>query len=609
DQPGELRFEADGLTVQSSKAQAVLLPGGGRASADFLVGAETTGEATVRASALTAEASDALQLPLPVLPHGVREEVGWAGSGSSRWTFDLPADTDLATVKGTLYLTPSLAAAVSPALSFLAGFPYGCTEQTMSRFLPSVLAVRAGELARLPEEVAVDLDEMVQAGFKRLYDFQHDDGGWGFWQYDASSPFISAYVVSGLLEAREAGYLVRESVLGRGLTYLEEVVASRDASGVVGADARAYAYYALARAGRNIDGLSAIVGVREMSPYGLALSVLAFAAGEREVEANLYLDALISRITERERVAYWESGAPRYFWNDDRIEATAYGLEALARLRPDEPIIAKVVNWLLLERRGARWVSTKDTAAVVKSALVLAERTGEAAADYEVRVTMNAQAGGTAHIEGQGASGLEVPLDGLQAGRNRLELSVTGSGSLYASAAVSYVSERDYLSPQADGMVVTRSYEALSADYLQSERRYVYTPAPLAAASAVGDYVLVTVTIKPEHQQSYRYVLVNEPLPAGYSVVEDDNAFRIAGRSSRHGDDYYGWNYFYDGREIHDERVDYYFSYLDAPVTFTYLLRAETPGHFTALPTQAWLMYEPEVRGIGIQGELGVAAN
>jgi alpha-2-macroglobulin len=607
DQPGELRFEAEGLTLDGPDAQAVFLPTGGRASADFLVDAEATGEAIIRASALTPEASDALELPLPVLPRGVREEAGWAGSGSDRWSFTLPAETDLATARGTLYLTPSLAAAVSPALSFLAGFPYGCTEQTMSRFLPSVLAARAGELARLPEAVAEGLGEMVEAGLARLYDFQHDDGGWGFWQFDTSSPFISAYVVSGLLEAREAGYRVREGVLERGLGYLQEVVASRNESGVVDADSKAYAYYALARAGRNIDGLGAIVGVREMSPYGLALSVLAFAAQEREVEANLYLDLLMSRVTERERVAYWESGAPRYFWNDDRVEATAYGLEALARLRPDEPMIAKIVNWLLLERQGARWVSTKDTAAVVKAALVLAERTGEEAADYRVSVTLNGRELGTQSVPGQAARGLEVPLEGLQAGRNQLELSVEGEGNLYASALVSYVSERDYLSPQAEGLTVTRKYEALSADYLESERRYVYTPAPLTGKSAVGDYVLVTVTIEPE--QSYRYVLVNEPLPAGYSVVEDDHAFRVAGRASPHGEDYYGWNQYYDGREIHDERVDYYFSYLDAPVTFTYILRAETPGRFTALPTQAWLMYEPEVRGIGVQGELGVAAN
>jgi alpha-2-macroglobulin len=30
-----------------------------------------------------------------------------------------------------------------------------------------------------------------------------------------------------------------------------------------------------------------------------------------------------------------------------------------------------------------------------------------------------------------------------------------------------------------------------------------------------------------------------------------------------------------------------------------YILRAQTPGTFTALPTQAELMYDPDVRGRG----------
>ena len=122
--------------------------------------------------------------------------------------------------------------------------------------------------------------------------------------------------------------------------------------------------------------------------------------------------------------------------------------------------------------------------------------------------------------------------------------------------------------------------------------------------AAVGDYVLVTVNIKPKGD--YRYVLVNEPLPAGYRIVEEDQAFRIAGVKPRYGYGYYGWNYWYDGREVYDERVDYYFAALTNPVTFTYIVRAETPGTFAALPTQAWLMYEPEVQGTGPDATLQV---
>ena len=611
EQNGRLELAAGGLTLLEPEPQQTTLPAGGRSSADFRVSAERAGAAEVTATVLTPAASDATKVPIPVLPHGLRSELGWADAGRGRWTFDLPANSDLSTVGGTLYLTPSLAAAVSPALSYLAGYPYGCTEQTMSRFYPSVLAARAGDLARLPDDVAADLDDMVAKGLERLYTFQHDDGGWGFRQYDGSSPFISAYVVSGLLDAKAAGYRVEESVLEHALDYLKTVVetpASDTATNnLVDADGKAYAFFALAQAGRPIDGLGSVVGRADMSSYGLALSVLAFHTARRDVEANLYLDELLSRVTERERVAYWDTGAPRYRWNDDRVEATAYALEALAELRPDAPVLPKVVNWLLLERNGARWVSTKDTAAVVRAALTLADTTGETPQATNTRVS--------ARLNGQELSGtrldtpdttVQAPLNGFRPGRNTLEVDVSGGGTLYTSAEVAFFSEQESFTPQTDHFTIQRRYERLTPVFDEKEQTYTHSRETLSGPTEVGDYVLVTVTLDPK--DDYRYVLVNEPLPAGYRVVENDQAFRVAGLEPRYGYDYYGWNYPYDGREVYDERVDYYFSALSEPVTFTYILRAETPGAFTALPTQAWLMYEPEVRGAGPDALLQVVA-
>jgi uncharacterized protein YfaS (alpha-2-macroglobulin family) len=607
DELGRLELETENLRLDGVTTEPAVLPAGGRTTADFTVQADVTGTAVMTATALTRAASDAMRLSVPILPYGVRSELAWAGSGTGSWTFTLPSGTDINSVRGALYLTPSLAAAVSPALAYLAGYPYGCTEQTMSRFYPSVLAAQAGDLARLPDDIASNLDDIVAKGLARIYDFQHSSGGWGFWQHDSSNPFITAYVLNGLLDAQAAGYPVRESVVTDGLNYLERVIQGTFDSTyrVVDADAKAYAYYALARAGREVTGLAALAGRRDMSPYGLSLSVLAYHELNQTVEANLYLDELMSRMTERSQVAYWETGAPRYFWNDDRIEATAYALMALVQLRPDEPRIGKIVNWLLLERQGARWVSTKDTAAVVKAALLLAERTGEEGADYRVSVTLDGAELLNTRILGQSPEGMTLELPQLPAGRHQLALQVEGSGTLYASANVSYVAEQGSFTPQREYFDISRSYERLIPVQDSASGTLFYNRTPLDGAVTVGDYVLVTVTIDPK--DSYRYVLVNEPLPAGYRVVENDQMFRVSGVTPRYGWDYWGWNYWYDGRDIRDERVDYYFASLGYPVTFTYILRAETPGRFSALPTQAWLMYEPDVSGTGQDITLEIA--
>ncbi len=606
DTEGQLQIIAEGLKVSNANPTATTLPAGGRVTADYRIDATQVGPSNVTASALTGTASDAMKLEIPVLPHAIRSDLGWAGSNSTAWAFELPATTDLTTAYGKLYLTPSLAAAVAPALEYLVGYPYGCTEQTMSRFYPSVLAKQSGGLVELPEDVAKNLDDIVDKGLKRLYNFQHDDGGWGFWQYDNSSPFITAYVINGFIDAKAAGYSVDENVFERALVYLETAISSEpiDDWRLVAEDAKAYAYYALARAGRNAKGLETVLSDKDITPYGLALGVLALHENGDSAEANKQLDKLLALVKGADSVAYWDTNAPRYYWNDDDIEASAYALEALVKVRPSDPIIPKVVNWLLLNRQGSYWVSTKQTAAIVKAALELAKATNEANINYQVVAKLNGAEVLSQNIVGQSADGVEIDLGKFNAGQNNLELTVTGQGTLYSSANVTYYAEQESYSPVTEHFTIKRTYEKLTPRLDPETQSYIYDRDLTISNVKQGDYVLVTVDITPK--DDYRYVLVNDPLPAGFRVVEDDLAFRVAGVEPRYGYDWYGWNYWYDGREVRDERVDFYFTYLADSVTFTYILRAETPGAFAALPTEAWLMYEPDIRGISNDARLAI---
>ncbi|MGD2205208.1 MAG: hypothetical protein PVH17_00395, partial [Anaerolineae bacterium] len=52
----------------------------------------------------------------------------------------------------------------------------------------------------------------------------------------------------------------------------------------------------------------------------------------------------------------------------------------------------------------------------------------------------------------------------------------------------------------------------------------------------------------------------------------------------------------YNRKDVRDDRVTFFVTRLEpGRRTFTYLMRATTVGSFTALPTQVYPMYEPEV--------------
>ncbi|NIM07123.1 MAG: hypothetical protein GTN69_04815, partial [Armatimonadetes bacterium] len=152
--------------------------------------------------------SDAMALTLPALPHG-RERLEWRSGAvetEKEELFTLRQDAVPNAGDLRIRVSPSLASVVLGALEYLAKYPYGCTEQTMSAFLPDVVVAGAlKELKISNPKLERELPKMVQKGLNRLYRFQHDDGGWGWWRYDDSDPWMTSYVVFGLLIAKEHG--------------------------------------------------------------------------------------------------------------------------------------------------------------------------------------------------------------------------------------------------------------------------------------------------------------------------------------------------------------------------------------------------------------------
>ena len=66
-------------------------------------------------------------------------------------------------------MSPSVAGAVFGALDYLTTFPYGCTEQTMSSFLPNVVVAQAAKELGLRSTIdEAGLQKKIRAGLDRL---------------------------------------------------------------------------------------------------------------------------------------------------------------------------------------------------------------------------------------------------------------------------------------------------------------------------------------------------------------------------------------------------------------------------------------------------------
>ncbi|MEL6291414.1 MAG: alpha-2-macroglobulin, partial [Pseudomonadota bacterium] len=162
---------------------------------------------------------------------------------------------DQGAVDGLIADGANLAVSVGPAaaldvpglLASLDRYPYGCTEQTISRALPLLYANALGSTAGL--EADANIAPRIRDAITRILGRQDSAGGFGIWSPSSPDLWLSAYTTDFLTRAREEGYAVPARAIKSAIQRLANFVAYTQNVQGDGASL-AYALYALARNGR-----------------------------------------------------------------------------------------------------------------------------------------------------------------------------------------------------------------------------------------------------------------------------------------------------------------------------------------------------------------------
>jgi uncharacterized protein YfaS (alpha-2-macroglobulin family) len=653
----------------------------GEACFDWPVKVIKQGTAVVTVKALTDEESDAMQLAFPVLVHGINKMVAQGGSyrvddnGARDLKINLPAEIDPEQTKLEVTLSPSLSGVMIDALPYLAGYPYGCVEQTMSRFYPSVLVkdtlkkmgtdletVGRQRKQMYPPDLknrfgrdhdpvfdSDELDRMVKAGLQRIHNFQHEDGGWGWWAEDQSSPFETAYVIQGLDAAHVAGVEMDMSSYYRGVGFLQnsiqrELMKPKEKQDLGSQETQAYVAYILALTNRmnnpdEIKWLDALYDQREnQNNYGKALLALTFKLRKQDDRATLLLQNIL-QFADRDdsnetawirtpQVGWW------FWWNND-IETNAWVLKALVAIDPKNDLSPRIVKWLLNNRKnGTYWRSTRDTAQVIAAMVEYMKASGEGNPNYDL----------TVKLDGQPVKQVKVTKDnfftfdnrfvlyGLQVkpGQHVITLEKNGSGALYYSAYLSYFTKEEDIKGAGNEISIEREYYELKPKTEtvvsqpnargsgwswwvggapapnpagqekpddatgHTESRSGYDRIPLKNGDEVTSGEQIEVVLKIHSKNTYDYLAFEDMKPAGCEAVDLRSGRKFAGGLC-------------PNVELRDEKVVFFIGLLDqGDHILRYKLRAETPGTFHALPTSGYAMYAPEVRAISDEMRLKI---
>ncbi len=540
---------------------------------------------------------------IPVYRYTVQETVGTSGmldsANSVTEGIRLPQTLEYEDAELSVDIAPSLAASMTEGLSYLRDYPYLCMEQTVSRFLPNVIVSRALEergLSMTTEKRI--LDAQVSAALQRIYSKQHADGGWAWWDSGMSDPYLSAYVVYGLIEAQKSGYDISASTLEDGLSYLSAHMPdlSKNPS-TWQANRYAFMVYTLASGDRGSSTYAATLYKRRdlLSLYGKAYLLQAIHLEDPEDSRVAELLAELQTTTIMSSTgAHWEEEYRDYWnWNTD-IRTTAIVLNAMVQVDGENIVTASAVRWLMAHRESGRWHSTQETTWSLIALTNWMVNSGELDASYAYAVGLNGDVlteGNASHDNLTDNIHLQVELDQLL--KDELNALVfvrgEGDGNLYYTTYLSADITVEDVQPLDQGVSVSRQYFSLDD--------------PKKPITEIEQGELVRVRITLVTPAALHYLVVDDPLPAGFEAVDasilTDTVVPSFYTKEIYAERGWGWWYF-DHVEQRDEKIVLAADYLPAGTyVYTYLARASTTGTFKVIPPTASEFYFPDVGGRG----------
>jgi len=653
-------LELDGNNLESSgdMERRVAIKSGGEKRIDWTAKAVSEGEVTIRMKAIAADDSDAMEMKFPVYVHGMLKTESYSRAIAPEGEkaiieFTLPEERRPSETKLTLNYSPSVASAMIDALPYLASYPYGCTEQTLNRFVPTtvvhhILKDLGHDLAAIkdkrsqldpqklgdPKERAKDwqpknpnwnpvwdekeVAKMEAAGIAKLRDQQNPDGGWGWFSAygNYSYPHTTAVVMHGLLLARDNGAKIPADMIERGLAWLakhEEVEADRianwkkrDKNTKEKADSMdALVRRVLGEGGKDHKQMQGFLfrDKNDLPVYAKALLGLELHR-TKDIEKR---DDVIRNIRqflkrdEENQTAYLDLGNGGYwwYWYGSEFEAQAWFLKLLAAAEPESPDARGLVKYLINNRSHATyWNSTRDTAYCIEAIGDYLKASGEGDPELTVEVLLDGKVLKTVEITKENLftfdSSVIVAGDILGTGKHTIELRKKGKGPLYANAYVGYFTLEDFITKAGLEIKVDRTYYKLVPDNKVID-----------AVDSSGQAIdqkrsrLKRVLLKSGDEVKSGDLIevelgIDSKNDYEYLLFEDWKAAGMEAVDVRSG---YNPNGLGAYMELRDEKVSLFVQNLPrGRHNLSYRLRAEIPGKFSALPTRAEAMYAPELK-------------
>jgi len=565
-------------------------------------------------------------------------------------------DPSLRSEAMTVSIDPQLALAVLRSIPYLVEYPYECVEQTLNRYVPLAIVgeiyKKRPELARAiavaphretqnepwlsddPRRMLalVETPWLVQSqggsrdarlrdllnptlvstmgerALDKLHRAQLGSGAFPWFPGGRDDFYMTLYVLEQLSMLQDFGIAPPSDVIQRALGYVarelpqhlkkdEPSVAFLAYGGYVitSFDPKRYPQAAALRPQVEKWMQWVLENRQILTPFGRAWCARTMARlGDRKTALELLDSALDGSKEDPVVGVYWTPERYSWMWYSDSVEKHAFFLRTLAELKPDDKRVPGMLQWLLFNRKGNQWHSTKASAAAVYSILDLMQKMGSLSKPetFHLRWALKEQ-----FVTVRPDEDRRAPLQWTVKGRDvkpqhgEVKLDKQGPGIAFASATWIFSSTKlqdahpsNLVSPlvSIDRKYFVKVHEA-DGDHLK----------PLASGDKVrvGDEIEVRLNVKTKSQ--FEYVHVKEPRGAGFEETMLTSGWT--------------WDRLPAYQEPRDSLFNFFVSWLPhGEYELRHSLRPTMPGRYRIGSATLQSMYSPDITAYSAGMELEV---
>jgi len=571
---------------------------------------------TISAISVTSPSlQDTVELSIKITPdttYEVTASSNYTSQPTFKEYFFLPENIEKDRGDLTIKTSATLAVFLSDALNYLLQYPYGCSEQVASKLNAIAIVKRGLNIPNIGEKFKLEkikyqekeytIDELVEIGLNELYNNQQFDGGFSFWRDGLSSFSLTLYVIETLNNLRQAGFKINENSLLRAVDYVySQVTTNRDIfenkDNII---LSAYTLFKLPEFKKDKILKDQIIKIvnddlflkEEINNTSLAYLAILLNYGFEERLKNKIYNILDNRIKIDGRGAFLEKSENFNFeYYETPIKNTALYLKAKVARKSDDPILEKVLRWLLNSKwKDGSWGSTQNTLSVIDAFTDYLEWKKETKSHFELEILVNKKKEGKFEFNPETILEQfkkEIPIRDLKFNEiNTISFKKTNKNkelnAYYYDLVLKYYLPPTQIPPRDEGFSITRGFYRLDDKKNQNSLE----------KSNVGEVLRVHLQITVP--KSRNFVIVEDFIPAGMEIVNLDLATEQKSLRLQEKE-LTGRELIPDFKEIHNDRVFLYFEHLEPGVyEFEYFVRPLIKGKFIHLPAQVSEMYFPE---------------